>query len=77
MKIKANYRKGNMVRIISDNDSYNKYRGKVLKIVGVFTSSLEHPGFDDAAGQALYDLKVVDSGEHVPFSLYECEFEEV
>ena len=77
MKIKANYRKGNKVRIISDNSSYNKYRGKVLKIVGVFTSSLQHPGFDDGVGQALYDLKVVDSGEYVPFSLYEYEFEEV
>ena len=77
MKIEANYRKGNKVRIISDNSSYNKYRGKVLKIVGVFTSILQHPGFDDGAGQALYDLEVVGSGESVPFSLYEYEFEEV
>ena len=77
MKIKANYRKGNKVRIISDNDSYDNYRGKVLKIVGVYTSSLQHPGFDEGVGQALYDLEAVDSLEGVPFSLYEYEFEEV
>ena len=73
----ANYRKGNKVRIISDNDSYDNYRGKVLKIVGVYTSTLQHPGFDDTVGQALYDLEAVDSLEGVPFSLYEYEFEEV
>lgn len=32
-----------------------------------------HPGFDSAAGCPLYDLRVVETGEELPFSLYSFE----
>lgn len=32
-----------------------------------------HPGYGEAAGCALYDLKRVDTGEDLPFSLYSWE----
>ena len=32
-----------------------------------------HPGYDESAGCALYDLKRVDTDEELNFSLYEWE----
>ena len=77
MRIKANYRKGQQVRITSDNDSYAGYMNEVLVISGVFRSVKEHPGFDESCGQALYEFKVKSTREVLPFALYEYEFEGV
>lgn len=32
-----------------------------------------HPGYDESAGCALYDLRVQKTGEELPFSLYAWE----
>lgn len=34
-----------------------------------------HPGYDDATGDPLYDLRVVESGEPLSFSLYVWELQ--
>ena len=74
-RIKPNYRKGSMVVIAkdNDNDSYENYIGKPLRITHVAISEKDHPGFDSGIGQALYDLSVEATGEKVPFSLYDYE----
>lgn len=66
---------GDKVKIASDNDSYDKYRGKVLIVTSIATSVSNHPGYDEAMnGMPLYDLKLED-GSFLPFSLYEYEIE--
>ena len=75
----VDYRVGDKVRIVSDNDNenYDSYRGKALRIAKVFTSTKFHPGFDESAGSALYDLVVAGTNEAVPFSLYDWELEKI
>jgi len=63
------------VRIISDNENYIDYVGIDLRVThssnkGIYYDSCMYP-------QMLCDLEVIDTGESVPFSLYEYEFEEV
>ena len=73
---KGGYVDGDIVRISqdNDNDNYDLYRNKDLEIIGVSHNTNDHPGYDESmSGMALYDLRVVDSGEDVPFSLYEYE----
>jgi hypothetical protein len=61
--------------IVSDNDSYEKYIGKKLIITNVAYGTNEHPGYDTGLnGQALCDFET-ETGEDVPFSLYEFEFD--
>lgn len=68
-------RKGSKVRIISDNENYQRYFGKVLKITHIAKSREDHPGYDDTMqGMALYDLETLE-GESIGFSLYEYEIE--
>lgn len=67
--------KGRIARIVSDNDNYDKFRGKDLTITHVAYSTKDHPGYDSGLeGQALCDFEVKETGESVPFSLYEYEF---
>ena len=67
-----------IVRIISDNDNYIDYIGKDLIIVDAVNSVRENQFYDYSMnGMYLCDLEVVSTGEVVPFSLYEYEFEEV
>ena len=76
---KNKYAKGGIVRISedNDNDNYDDYRGKDLRIVSVAYDTSEHQGYDESMdGMGLYDLEVVKTGEKVPFSLYEYEVEE-
>ncbi len=62
--------------ITSDNDSYDQFRDKFLRITHVAHDKNEHPGYDDSMnGQALCDFVVEGTNENVPFSLYEYEFE--
>jgi hypothetical protein len=61
------------VKIISDNDNYIKFIDKVLIITHVAHNRSEHPGYDEGVGGCLYDLKVKETGEDVPFSLYDYE----
>ena len=69
---------GGIVRISEDNDNenYDDFRGKDLRIVSVAYDTSDHFGYDESMdGMALYDLEVADTGEDVPFSLYEYEVE--
>ena len=66
---------GKKVKVISDNDSYDEFRDKVLTITHVARNIKEHPGYDDSIiGEALCDFKDQD-GNDIPCSLYEYEFE--
>lgn len=71
--MKIRNRVGQKVRITSDNECYERFAGKVLVITSVSTNTDDHPGFDPGAGSALYDFET-ESGDPVPFSLYEWEF---
>lgn len=67
-----------IVRIISDNECYSEYIGKDLIITDVVNSVRENQFYDSSMnGMYLCDLEILESGEPVPFSLYEYEFEEV
>ena len=60
---------GDKIRIISDNDNYDKFRNRDLTVTHIAHNRDEHPGYDAGLkGQALVDC------EDVPFSLYEYEF---
>lgn len=69
-----NFKMGNVVRLSeegAENECYRAFVGKKMKIVSVSRSRDDHPGFDEGAGSALYDL--VCEGKDVPFSLYDWE----
>lgn len=64
------------VRIISDNDCYENYMNKDLVIVDATNNSRKNPFYDDCMnGMYLCELIDADSGEYIPFALYEYEFE--
>ena len=61
---------GDKIKIISDNDNYDKYRKKTWIVTDVAHSIKDHPGYDSSMGRtALIDAK------GLPFSLYSYEFE--
>jgi len=79
------FQKGDIVQISSDNECYEKYQGTKLRVTHRATEYMKadkffangrpdgyHPGFDSASGGSLYDLET-ESGETVPFSLYDWE----
>ena len=62
-----------MVSPENDNDGYNDFKGKKLRITNVTKSSDEHPAFDEGmAGEGLYDLETLD-GEQIGSALYDYE----
>ena len=63
---------GKKVKIISDNENYDKFRKKTL--ICTYASN-EGKGYDDSVyPQLLCDFKTLD-GKEFPFALYEYEFE--
>lgn len=69
------YDVGDIVMVSQDNDNegYDSFRGKKLRIVNKTTSSDDHPAFDEGmAGEGLYDLETLD-GELVGSALYDYE----
>ncbi len=60
---------GDKIRITSDNENYNRYRGKAWVVSHIARNRDEHPGYDTGVGGALIDCK------GLPFSLYEYEFD--
>lgn len=71
---RASYKIGDKVRLSADgreNECYRKFWERTLTVCDVSRSRKDHPGFDEAAGSALYDF------EECPFSLYEWEMERV
>ena len=64
---------GKKVIITSDNDNYDDYRDLVLKITH---AEIGGRGYDKSIyPEALCSFIVVKTGEEVPYSLYEYEFE--
>lgn len=72
--IVAQFDKGDVVMISpdNDNDNYDEFKGKKLRITHVATNIDEHRGFDEGVGQALYDLETIH-GKEIGFSLYDYE----
>jgi hypothetical protein len=63
-----------MVSTDNDNEGYNNFRNKKLRITHVAVNRDEHQGFDEGVGMALYDLETLD-GKAVGSSLYDYELE--
>ncbi len=66
---------GTTVRVRSDNENYDKFRDKKLAITHIAHNRQDHPGYDEAVKEPLYDLQEVDTGKGVPCSLYRYELE--
>ena len=72
------FRLGQLVKVSEENDNegYNDFKGKKLKIVHVARNTEDHPGYDDSMeGMPLYDLLDVVTGNTVNCSLYAYELE--
>lgn len=71
------FRKGQWVKVASDNDNdnYDDFRDKKLKIISVARNTKDHMGYDDSMeGMPLYDLMDA-KGNYINCSLYEYELE--
>lgn len=71
----SKYKVGSKVKVSpeNDNESYDKFRNKVLIVTHVATNEKQHPGFDSGMkGEALYDFED-EAGEEIPCSLYDYE----
>jgi len=69
------FKVGDIVMVSPDNDNegYDSFRGKKLRIVHKATSTEEHQGFDEGLeGEGLYDFETLD-GESIGSSLYDYE----
>ena len=71
-KIKAEKLIGKTVKIISDNDNYDNWRGKKLIITYASNSGKYYD--ESFFPEMLCDFKTED-GKEFPFALYEYEFE--
>ncbi len=67
--MKARFKVGQIVQVAKscDNENYDSFRGKPLEVTRVSTSERDHPGYDPAVNEPLYDF------EGIPVSLYEYE----
>ena len=69
------FKVGDIVMVAPDNDNegYDSFRGKKLRIVHKATSIEEHQGFDEGLeGEGLYDFETLD-GKEIGSSLYDYE----
>jgi len=68
------YSRGDIVMVSpeNDNEGYDDFRNKKLRITDVSTNIGEHRGFDESVGQALYELETLN-GEQIFSSLYDYE----
>lgn len=58
------------------NNYGEKYQDVELIVTHVARNRDEHPGYDEGVfPQKLYDLKIKETGEDLPFSLYDWELE--
>lgn len=88
--MRQSFDKGDLVMITRDAlENYGpEYAGRVFVIEHVATKYMPaseffnkgmpdgyHPGFDKAAGEALYDLIYAGTGGELGFSLYDWELE--
>ncbi len=72
--MKPKFKIGSLVRVAPDNDNegYDSFRDKTLRVTHVATNQKQHPGYDGSTGEALYDLETQD-GEAIGSSLYNYE----
>lgn len=85
MKTKQSFVQGSVVGMTADamehynelNPAWNITAKTLFVVTHVARSTKDHPGYDNATGDALYDLKYADSGEDFPCSLYDYELERV
>jgi hypothetical protein len=71
------FKLGQFVKVASDNDNdcYDSFREKTLKIVKVSENTKDHPGYDEGMrGMPLYDLVAID-GTEINCSLYAYELQ--
>lgn len=69
------FKVGQLVKVHPDNDNenYDSFRNKTLRITHVATSEKDHPGYDNGLKpEELYDLET-DEGNVIPLSLYGYE----
>ncbi len=63
-----------MVEPNNDNENYDDFRNRPLRITHVATNTNQHPGYDDfIKGQGLYDFVDDETGEDIHSSLYDYE----
>jgi hypothetical protein len=89
MIMKKRFRIGSTVRVANDNDNetYDAFRDKTLRVTSVSTKYMPaekffasgkpagyHPGYDAGTGNALYDLELLD-GTPINLSLYDWELQ--
>lgn len=73
------YRIGDKVKLAKDceNGSYDDFNDKTLVIVKKYTSSDEHPYYDNCfKGMGMYELEDLN-GKEIDYMLYDWELEEV
>lgn len=71
------FKKGDFVKVAEENDNncYDDFRNKRLKIVSVATNTKQHQGYDESVqGMPLYDLED-ENGNYINCSLYAYELE--
>jgi hypothetical protein len=74
----GHYKIGDIVKVSknNDNENYDDFRDKNLRIVDKITIKDNHPAFDESLeDQALYSFEDVETEESIPFSLYDYELE--
>jgi len=60
---------GDKIKIVSDNENYDRFRDKAWIVEHIATNTKEHPGYDEG----MYPKKLIDC-VGLPVSLYEYEF---
>jgi hypothetical protein len=60
---------GDKIKIVSDNENYDRFRNKIWFVTHIASDRTDHPGYDEG----MYPEKLVDC-KGLPFSLYEYEF---
>ena len=71
------FKKGQWVKVSKENDNegYDSFRNKKLKIIHVARNTKQHPGYDDSMkGMPLYDF-IDEEGNEIGSSLYAYELE--
>lgn len=64
-----------MIARDNDNENYNDFRDMVLVVINAKTDGI---GYDECMfPEKLMDFIVEETGENLPFSLYEYEVEEI
>ena len=69
------YKIGQKVRVRpnNDNENYDEFRGKTLIVEAIYTSDKQNRFYDSSMkGMQLLEF-ITETGEYVPYALYEYE----